>query len=110
MTIAQKNKETRVGIKDGNRINLCSVYPANNPYIYALLSEATQRICWDCWLDIQNKDSILHPYPCFEPTFLSNGHPYIFLFHGNVLVPGLFFLSFMVLCIEFILLCVCRDR
>ena len=53
MPIAQKSKETMVGMKDGNGINLCSVYPANNPYIYALLSEATQR---DCWLDIQNKD------------------------------------------------------
>ena len=28
MTTAQKSKETR------NGINLCSVYPANNPYIY----------------------------------------------------------------------------
>ena len=43
-------------MKDGNGINLHSVYPANNPYIYALLSEATQRICRDCWLDIQNED------------------------------------------------------
>ena len=32
--IARKSKETRVGMKDGNGINLCSVYPANNPYIY----------------------------------------------------------------------------
>ena len=32
MTIAQKSKETRVETKDGNGINLCSVYPANNPY------------------------------------------------------------------------------
>ena len=32
MTITQKSKETRVG--SGNGINLCSVYPANNPYIY----------------------------------------------------------------------------
>ena len=32
-TIAQESKETRVGMKDGNGINLCSVYPANNPYI-----------------------------------------------------------------------------
>ena len=31
MTIAQKSKETRVGIKDGNGIDLCSVY---NPHIY----------------------------------------------------------------------------
>ena len=30
MTTAQKSKETR----NGNGINLCSVYPANNPYIY----------------------------------------------------------------------------
>ena len=34
MTIAQNSKETRVGIKDGNGIDLCSVYPANNPHIY----------------------------------------------------------------------------
>ena len=33
MTIARKSKETRVGMKDANRINLCSAYPANNPYI-----------------------------------------------------------------------------
>ena len=28
MTIARKSKETRVGMKDGNGINLYSVYPA----------------------------------------------------------------------------------
>ena len=35
MTIAQKSKEIRVGMKDEGRngINLCSVYPANNPYV-----------------------------------------------------------------------------
>ena len=27
-------KETRVGMKDGSGINFCSVYPANDPYIY----------------------------------------------------------------------------
>ena len=32
MTIAPKSKETKVGMKDGNGINLCSVYPADNPY------------------------------------------------------------------------------
>ena len=32
MTIAQKSKETSGRMKDGNGINLCSVYPANNPY------------------------------------------------------------------------------
>ena len=36
MTIARKSKETRVGMKDGNGINLCSIYLANNPYIYDL--------------------------------------------------------------------------
>ena len=31
MTFAQKSKEIRVG--SGNGINLCCIYPANNPYI-----------------------------------------------------------------------------
>ena len=33
MITAQKSKETR-RMEDGNGINLCSAYPANNPYIY----------------------------------------------------------------------------
>ena len=32
MTIAQEAMKG-IGMKDGNGINLCPVYPANNPYI-----------------------------------------------------------------------------
>ena len=38
LTVAQKSKETRVGMKDGNGINLCS---ANNPYIIILCQVAS---------------------------------------------------------------------
>ena len=34
-----QSKETRVGMKDGNRINRCSVYPANDPYIYVRVAQ-----------------------------------------------------------------------
>ena len=30
-----RNKGREEGWKDGNRMSLCSVYPDNNPYIYA---------------------------------------------------------------------------
>ena len=72
MTIAEKSKETRVGMKDGNGINLCYVYHIHICRVACSNGHIS-------WLDIHNKDnliSILHPYPCFL-TFLSNGHPYI---------------------------------
>ena len=85
MTIAQKSKETTLGMKDGNGINLCSLYPA---YIYVHYCTSYNLklpdilLCRDCWLDIQNNPFTslpLSPYffeQCVIPTFFS--------FHGNV--------------------------
>ena len=98
-------------MKDGNGVILCFVYPANNPYTY---------ICWVAsdnsvymyvgivgWIFRTKIDpiSILHPYPFHYFPFFSFHTEMIF----PLLVPGLFFLSFTDLCIEFILLYVCRD-
>ena len=67
--MAQKSKETRVGMKDGNGFSQQSLYirqvPVDNVgivgWIYGTMIEPI---------------SILHPYPCFL-TFLSNGRLYI---------------------------------
>ena len=102
MTTAPKSK---VGMKNRNGINLCSVYPANNPYIYVhYLKLPDVYVGIVGWIYRTKIDpiSILHTYPCFF-TFWSSGHPYIF-FHFTemffpLLVPGLFSLnsSFLVL-------------
>ena len=52
---------------DGNGINLCSVYPANNPYIYALLPNVYVGIVG--WIYVQNKDWIT--FPSFIPILVS---------------------------------------
>ena len=63
MTTAQKSKETKV---DESMINLCSVYPANNPYIYALLSEATR---WGLLAGYTEQRLI--PFPSIIPILIS---------------------------------------
>ena len=45
MTTAQKSKENK---KDGNGINLCSVYPANNPYIIRRVTSDYSVVMYVC--------------------------------------------------------------
>ena len=83
-------------MKDGNGINLCSVYPANNPntsYNSKLPNIYVGIVGWI----YRTKIDPISIHPCFL-TFLSNGHHFMDVFSSLVL--GLFFsLSlFMVLC------------
>ena len=72
-------------MKDGNGINLHSVYPANNPYIYThcYLKLPNVYVGIVGWIYRTKIDliSILHSsfLPLF-PYFLSIGHPYILFF------------------------------
>ena len=96
MTIAQKSKETRVDMKDGNGINLCSYIQPKSLHIRQVASDnsAYVRIIGCIYRTKIDPISILHIYPCFL-TFLSNGHPYIFSeIFFPLLVPGLFLLFY----------------
>ena len=93
MTTAQKSKETR-RMEMGSIFVLCSVYPANNPYIYVRRVASVVmyvRICRDCWLDIQNKEQRLIPFPSFLfPYFFEQWSSlHLFSFH-EILFPLLY--------------------
>ena len=82
-----------VGLKGGNGINLCSVYPANNPYYYThyYLKLPDVYVGIVGWIYRTKIDpiSILQTYPCFL-TFLSNGHPYIFFISQKCFFPYIY--------------------
>ena len=73
MSIAQKSKETRVGMKDGNGINLYSVYPANNPRWVASDYSAVMYVYVGIvgWIYRTKIDpiSILHPHTLVSLLF-----------------------------------------